>query len=95
MFSFITMNWRGKPLTSLRTIIELISATSTSTGLTIQVDYDPNWYPKGVKISNRELAALPLEPHDFHHEWNYPPSTFNNLDVSPNETINERLVVCL
>ena len=71
MFSFITMNWRGKPLTSLRTIIELISATSTSTGLTIQAGYDPNWYPKGVKISNRELAALPLEPQDFHGEWNY------------------------
>ena len=71
MFSFITMNWRGKPLTSLRTIIELISATSTSTGLTIQADYDTNWYPKGVKISNRELAALPLEPQDFHGEWNY------------------------
>ena len=70
MFSFITMNWRGKPLTSLRTIIELISATSTSTGLTIQVDYDPNWYPKGVNVSDRELAPLPLEPHDFHGEWN-------------------------
>jgi hypothetical protein len=71
MFSFITMNWRGKPLTSLRTIIELISATATSTGLTIQADYDPNWYPKGVKISNKELAAVPLDPHDFHGEWNY------------------------
>lgn len=71
MFSFITMNWRGKPLTSLRTIIELISATSTSTGLTIQADYDPGWYPKGVKITDKQLAALPLTPHDFHGEWNY------------------------
>jgi Rhodopirellula transposase DDE domain len=71
MFSFITMNWRGKPLTSLRTIIELISTTSTSTGLTIQADNDPNWYPKGVKISDRELAALPFIAHDFHGEWNY------------------------
>jgi transposase len=73
MFSFITMNWRGKPLTSLRTVIELISATSTSTstGLTIQADYDPNWYPKGVKISDAELAAIPLERHEFHGEWNY------------------------
>ncbi len=79
MFSFITMNWRGKPLTTLRTIIELISATSTSTGLTIQADYDPNWYPKGVKISNQELAALPLEPHDFHGEWNY---TINVQSIS-------------
>jgi hypothetical protein len=71
MFSFITMNWRGRPLTSLRTIIELISATQTSTGLTIQADYDSNWYPKGVKVSDAELAALPLKPHDFHGEWNY------------------------
>jgi len=71
MFSFITMNWRGRPLTSLRTIIELISATTTTTGLTIQADYDSNWYPKGVKVSDAELAALPLTPHDFHGEWNY------------------------
>jgi hypothetical protein len=71
MFSFITMNWRGKPLTSLRTIIELISATSTSTGLSIQADYDPGWYATGVKVTNAELAAVPLEPHDFHGEWNY------------------------
>ena len=79
MFSFITMNWRGKPLTSVRTIIELISATATTTGLTIQADYDSNWYPKGVKISNRELAALPIEPHDFHGEWNY---TINAQSIS-------------
>jgi hypothetical protein len=71
MFSFITMNWRGRPLTSLRTVIELISATATTTGLTIQADYDSNWYPKGVKVSDAELAALRLKPHDFHGEWNY------------------------
>lgn len=71
MFSFITINWRGRPLTTLRTIIELISATTTETGLSVQAAYDPNWYPKGVKISNAELAAVPLDPHDFHGEWNY------------------------
>jgi Rhodopirellula transposase DDE domain len=71
MFSFITMNWRGRPLTSVRTIIELISATSTATGLTIQAAYDPEWYPKGVKITDTELAAVPLAPHHFHGEWNY------------------------
>ena len=71
MFSFITMNWRGRPLTSLRTIIELISATTTTTGLTIQAAYDPDWYPTGVKISDTELAAVPINPHDFHGEWNY------------------------
>ena len=71
MFSFITTNWRGRPLSSLRTIIELISATSTSTGLTIQAGHDPNWYPTGVKITDRQLAALPLHPHPWHGEWNY------------------------
>jgi Rhodopirellula transposase DDE domain len=71
MFSFITMNWRGRPLTSVRTIIELISATHTKTGLTIQAAYDPDWYPKGVKITDAELAAVPLAPHTFHGEWNY------------------------
>ena len=71
MFSFITMNWRGRPLTSLRVIIELISATTSATGLTIQADYDPNWYPTKVKITNKQLAAVPLNPHEFHGEWNY------------------------
>jgi Rhodopirellula transposase DDE domain len=71
MFSFITMNWRGRPLTSLCTIIELISATSTKTGLKIQAADDPNWYPTGVKISNAELAAVPLTPHEWHGDWNY------------------------
>jgi Rhodopirellula transposase DDE domain len=71
MFSFITTNWRGRPLTTLRTIIELISATTTETGLSVQAVYDPNWYPTGIKISNADLAAVPLQPHDFHGEWNY------------------------
>jgi hypothetical protein len=71
MFSFITMNWRGRPLTSVRTIIELIAATTTTTGLTIQAAHDTDWYQKGIKISDTELAALPLTPHDFHGEWNY------------------------
>jgi hypothetical protein len=71
LFSFITINWRGRPLTTMRTIIELISATSTSTGLSVLADYDPNWYPKGVKITDKQLAALPLVPNEFHGEWNY------------------------
>jgi hypothetical protein len=71
MFSFITMNWRGKPLISVRTLIELISATTTDTGLSIQAAYDPEWYPKGIKITDSQLAAVPLQPHDWHGEWNY------------------------
>jgi hypothetical protein len=79
MFSFITMNWRGRPLTSVRTIIELISATTTETGLTVQAAYDPEWYAKGVKISDAELAAVPLVPHDFHGEWNYTINAHSDL----------------
>lgn len=71
LFSFISMNWRGRPLTDLRTIIELISNTTTSTGLVVHADYDPNWYPTGVKIPDREFNALPIHRHDFHGDWNY------------------------
>ena len=71
LFSFISMNWRGKPLTDIRTIVELIAATTTTTGLTVQAVYDPEWYPKGVKITDDQLAAIPLTPHEWHGEWNY------------------------
>ena len=71
LFSFITMNWRGQPLTSIATIIDLITATTTDTGLTVRAAYDSNWYPKGVKISDTELAALPFTRHDWHGDWNY------------------------
>ena len=71
LFSFISMNWRGRPLTSIRTIIELIGATTTQSGLTVTATYDPNWYPKGIKITDQQLASIPLAPHDWHGEWNY------------------------
>ena len=71
LFSFISINWRGRPLTDIRTIVELIAATTTNTGLTVQCAYDPNWYPTGVKITDKELAALPLRAHNWHGEWNY------------------------
>jgi len=71
LFSFISINWRGRPLTDMRTIIELIAATTTQTGLTVQAAYDPTWYPTGVKISNDDFAAIPLHRHHWHGEWNY------------------------
>ena len=71
MFSFITMNWRGRPLTTYRTIIELIGATTTETGLIIRAERDTEWYPTGVKITDAELDALPLTRHDWHGDWNY------------------------
>jgi len=71
MWSFISMNWRGRPLVSYRTIIELISATTTASGLTIRAEEDLNYYETGTKVSKDELAAVPLFRHDFHGDWNY------------------------
>ncbi len=71
LFSFISINWRGKPQTDIRTIVELIAATTTQTGLTVQAAHDPNWYPTGVRISDDEYATTPLVPHVWHGEWNY------------------------
>jgi len=71
MFSFISMNWRGRPLTSYRTIVELISATTTETGLTIRAELDTDFYPKGVVVTDKELKALPLTRHEWHGDWNY------------------------
>jgi transposase len=71
MFSFISMNWRGRPLVSYRTIVELISNTTTSKGLKIRAEEDLNYYETGTKVSAAELAAVPLTPHKFHGDWNY------------------------
>ena len=71
MFSFITMNWRGRPLATYRTVIELIAATTTATGLKIRAERDTTWYDKGIKITDAELKALPLTNHDWHGDWNY------------------------
>ena len=71
LFSFITANWRGKPLVSHQVIVELIAATTTKTGLTVRCELDQNPYPAGIKVSDAELQAVNLTPHDFHGEWNY------------------------
>jgi hypothetical protein len=71
MFSFISINWRGRPLTDYQVILELIANTSTETGLTVSACLDDGDYPTGVTVTNADLAAVPLVPHDFHGEWNY------------------------
>jgi hypothetical protein len=75
LFSHISMNWRGRPLTSHEVIVETIAATTTSTGLTVRAELDQAEYPKGVKISDKEMKALEnqgiLTRHEFHGEWNY------------------------
>lgn len=71
LFSFITQNWRGRPLVSYQTIVQLIAATTTDNGLTVRSEIDTNSYPKGVKITDAEINAINLDRHDFHGEWNY------------------------
>jgi Rhodopirellula transposase DDE domain len=71
MFCHITQNWRGRPLVSHEVIINLIAGTATAQGLTIQAELDPGAYPTGIKVSDDELAAVKLEPNDFHGNWNY------------------------
>lgn len=71
LFSFITQNWRGRPLVSYQTIVQLIAATTTDTGLKVCSELDTNTYPKGVKIGDAEMAALNLFRHEFHGDWNY------------------------
>jgi hypothetical protein len=71
LFSFITMNWRGKPLISHEVIINLIASTGTKSGLRVQCELDVNEYPKGLKITDQEMKRLQITPHEFHGEWNY------------------------
>ena len=71
LFSFITQNWRGKPLVSYAVILSLIAATSTATGLTVESVLDPSPYPAGRKVSDAEMATIQIERDEFHGEWNY------------------------
>jgi hypothetical protein len=71
LFSFITKNWRGKPLVTHQVIVNLICATTTKTGLVVRSHIDNRIYPKGRRVSDKQLALVNLEPHAFHGEWNY------------------------
>ena len=71
LFSFISMNWRGRALLSHEVILELISATTTRTGLRVHAELDKGEYPTKVQVSDAEFEALRLTPHQFHGEWNY------------------------
>jgi len=88
LFSHISMNWRGRPLTSHEVIVETIAATTTSTGLTVRAELDRATYPTGVKIPDAEMKALEnqriLTRHDFHGEWNY------TLNPKPRHADTER-----
>lgn len=71
LFSHITLNWRGRPLTSHQVIVESITATTTRTGLSVHAEMDTGTYPTGIQISDAQIAALPMSRHRFHGDWNY------------------------
>ena len=71
LFSFISMNWRGKPLVSYETIVNLIAATTTRKGLKVRAELDASLYPKGIKVTDKELKAIQIKRDEFHGEWNY------------------------
>ena len=71
LFSFITQNWRGKPLISHEVIVNLIAATTNKGGLRVSTQLDTNLYPKGIKVSKGEIAQINITPDEFHGDWNY------------------------
>jgi hypothetical protein len=71
LFAYISQNWRGKPLVSHAVIVQLIGSTTTDTGLHVSCEMDGSLYPKGVRVSDQEMAALNITHHPFHGEWNY------------------------
>jgi hypothetical protein len=71
MFSFISLNWQGKPLVSYETVINLIGATRTATGLQVKAKLDTRYYEAGVKITDEEMESINLQTHRTNPEWNY------------------------
>jgi hypothetical protein len=71
MFSFITQNWRGRPLLSVQTVVSLIANTTTRTGLKIKAALDTRSYEAAISVSNEDFAAIKLKPSRFHGDWNY------------------------
>jgi hypothetical protein len=84
LFSFITQNWRAKPLVSYRVIVDLIAATTTKTGLQVHCELDANSYPKGIIVSEAEMASINIKRADFHGEWNYA--------IAPSDQFREAIV---
>ena len=71
MFCHITQTWRGTPLTSRFAVVELIASTTTKTGLVVRCELDDRIYPKGIKVSDDEMASINIKGDAFHPEWNY------------------------
>jgi hypothetical protein len=71
LFCHIAQTWRGKPLTSPETVVELIASTTTKTGLTVRCELDTRTYQKGIEVTDDEMATLNIKGDSFHPEWNY------------------------
>lgn len=71
LFSFITQNWRGKPLLSHEVIVNLIAQTKTDAGLRVHAELDVSQYPLGRKVTDSELAEVNIQRHAFHGDWSY------------------------
>jgi len=71
LFSFISQNWRGKPLRSFETIVSLIAATTTSTGLRVHAELNTETYPAGIKVPDQAFAQIKIRRDKFHGDWNY------------------------
>jgi hypothetical protein len=71
LFAHISMNWRGRPLTSHEVVVNLIAATTTRTGLKVHAEHDLGSYPQGTRVSDADMRDIDLNPHSFHGEWNY------------------------
>jgi hypothetical protein len=88
LFSFISMNWRGRPLTDYQVVVQTIAATTTETGLTVAAVLDTNTYPTGVRVSDAQIKTVPVQRYAFHGEWNYVihpgpiPETLQNQTIS-------------
>jgi hypothetical protein len=85
LFSYISINWRGKPLRTFNDVVSYIRSTTTQSGLTVDAKIDTNIYQKGIKISDKELRAVNITKHDFHGEWNY--------TISPTLTVQMGAVI--
>ena len=71
LFSFISKNWRGQPLTSLQVIVSLIAGTTSKKGLKVHAGIDDSLDPQGIKVTDQQMNQLQFQPDDFHGEWNY------------------------
>jgi Rhodopirellula transposase DDE domain len=104
LFSYISQNWRGKPLRSFETIVSLIAGTTTSTGLKVHAELNTDSYPSGLTVSDQELAQTEIRRDNFHGDWNYEiqPETpspdpvisrqiLRNIFFSPGRTIDRIL----